>query len=90
MRRTHSAPRGLTAIGVVAMVVVALPVVALLTRVPWGSFGEVVTDSATRTALWLSLRTSLITVVLSWIAGMPVAWLFAHAKFPGKTVVRAI
>lgn len=77
-------------VGVVAMIVIALPVVALLAKVPWSSAPEILGDPAVRTALWLSLRTSLITVVLCWLTGLPVAWLLAHTSFPGKTIVRAL
>lgn len=72
------------------IVVVSLPVVALMFKVPWRSFDDVLGDPATRTALWLSLRTSLCTTVLAVIVGLPVAWVLADAHFPGKKLVRAI
>lgn len=77
-------------VGAVGMAAVAMPVVVLVVRVPWASLGEVVSDPSVRTALWLSLRTSLVTLVLCWFAGLPVAWMLAHVRFPGRTLVRAV
>lgn len=72
------------------MAAVSLPIVVLVARVPWGSVGEVIGDPSVRDALWLSLRTSVVTVMLCWVTGLPVAWMLAHARFPGKTLVRAV
>lgn len=90
MRRVHSAPRGLRVVAVIGFALVALPTVALMFKVPWGSIGDVMGESATRTALWLSLRTSIITTMLSVVVGLPVAWLLADTEFKGKKIVRAV
>lgn len=90
MRRIHSTPRGLRPLAWVGIVLVSLPVIALMFKVPWASFDDVLADSSVRTALWLSLRTSLCATALSVIIGLPVAWMLADAHFPGRKLVRAV
>ena len=43
-----------------------------------------------RTALWLSLRTSLAATVLAVVFGVPLAWLLARVPFRGEAPVRAL
>jgi len=43
----------------IAITFFALPFLGVLWRAPWGDVWEVATDPAVRTALWLSIRTSL-------------------------------
>lgn len=90
MRSRRSAPRGMRVAAIVGMTVLASPIAAMLVRVPWSSALDVVTDEANRTALVLSLRTSLFATALSVIVGLPVAWWIAHHDFPGKRFVRAL
>jgi len=74
----------------VAIAFFALPFVGLLWRLPWGSVLDVAGRSSVRTALWLSLRTSLAATVLSLVFGVPLAWLLARVGFPGRSIVRAL
>ncbi len=68
----------------------ALPFVGLLWRMPWVDVWEVLTDSTVRTALRLSIVTSLWATSLSLIFGVPLAWLLARVDFPGRSFVRAL
>jgi len=68
----------------------ALPFVGMLWRIPWGSVLDVVREPAIRTALWLSIRTSLASTALSLVFGVPLAWVLARVGFPGRGVVRAL
>ncbi|MGI9054039.1 MAG: ABC transporter permease [Ilumatobacteraceae bacterium] len=78
------------ALAVLAVAFFALPFVGLLWRVPWAALGDVLTDEPVRTALWLSIRTSLMATALSMVLGVPLAWLLARVGFPGRGVVRAL
>jgi len=84
------APRGVIAAAVVGLMLLVLPVLAMLLRVPWSALPEIVTDEANRSALLLSLRTSVLATLLSVAVGAPVAWLIAHYSFPGMRVLRAL
>jgi molybdate transport system permease protein len=78
------------ALAMVAIAFFALPFVALLWRAPWGSMVGVLGQESVRTALWLSLRTSLAATVLAFVLGIPLAWLLARVPFPGNSAVRAL
>jgi molybdate transport system permease protein len=68
----------------------ALPFIGLLWRVPWGRVLDVLGRAEVRTALWLSLRTSLTATAVALVLGVPLAWLLARIHFPGRSVVRAL
>jgi molybdate transport system permease protein len=81
-RSQLSAPRGLTALAVACVIFISLPLIAIVVRVPWSQFFSTIFEASAREALWLSLRTSLITTVLAIVTGLPLAWIFAHRTFP--------
>lgn len=74
----------------VAVAFFALPFVGLLWRAPWGSLFDVAGRGSVRTALWLSVRTSLTATALSTVFGVPLAWMLARVDFPGRGAVRAL
>jgi molybdate transport system permease protein len=76
--------------GLALALLVITPVVALITRAPWSSAGDIVTEPANRTALRLSLQVSLWALVLSVGLGFPIAWVLARVTFPGRQLVRAL
>ena len=90
MTRRLSSPRGLAALALPAIVLVVLPVVAIVWRTPWSGFWESISSDASRTAVWLSLRTSLVTTALALVFGTPLAWMLAHSRFRGRSLLRAL
>ncbi len=83
-------PRGLGIAASIGLLLLVLPVLAMLIRVPWSALGDIATNSSHRSALILSLRTSVLATVLAVVVGAPVAWLLAYHRFPGMRVVRAL
>jgi molybdate transport system permease protein len=83
-------PLAALALAWLAVAFFALPFVGLLWRVPWGSVGDVVGRGQVRTALWLSIRTSLTATAAACLLGVPLAWLLARVDFPGRGLVRAL
>lgn len=77
-------------LGVVGALCFVVPLAALLIRTPWSSLDSVVGSGPVRTALWLSLATSLVTTVISLVLGVPLAWLLARSDVPGRSVIRAV
>jgi molybdate transport system permease protein len=75
---------------VVGVVFLALPLVALLARAPWGDLRNRLTDPAVLDALRLSLVTSLIATALVFLVGIPLAWCLARLTFRGRSLVRAL
>ncbi len=40
--------------------------------------------------VWLSLRVSLAATALTLVAGVPIAWLLARGRFPGRQLLEAV
>jgi molybdate transport system permease protein len=68
----------------------ALPLVGLVWRAPWSSAWGYLNDSATASALRLSMICSLWATAASVMFGLPLAWLLARVEFPGREAVRAL
>lgn len=68
----------------------ALPFAGLIGRAPWGALGDVLGRDSVRTALGLSIRTSLAATAAALLFGVPLAWLLARVEFPGRGLVRAL
>ncbi len=83
-------PRLVLVLGSIGIAFFVLPFVGLLVRAPWSSAADVATDATVRTALWLSVVTSLITTVVAVSIGVPLAWLLARSELPGRRFVRAL
>ncbi len=77
-------------LAVVGAVFVALPLVALLIRAPWGDLGPALSGVGASTAFRLSIVVSLASTALSILLGVPIAWVLARSRLPGRSVVRAI
>jgi len=88
--RVRRPPLLLLASGVVAVALLALPMVALLSRVSWSTLGTDLTSPVALDALRLSLVCSLWATALAVVLGLPLAWLLARTEFRGKSVVRAV
>ena len=69
---------------------IVLPLVAMLARVQWSQFWELITTESSVAALWLSLKTAAAATVLCVLLGTPMALVLARAKFPGLQVARSL
>ena len=69
---------------------VVLPLVGLLQRAPWSSIGRDLTDHDGFLALRLSLECSLGALAVSIVLGVPLAWILARHRFPGRALARAL
>lgn len=87
---TARAPLPVVTLAVVAVVFFSLPFVALLWRAPWSDLIHILSRSDVRTALWLSVRTSVAATFLATLFGVPLAWVLARSRVPGRRIVRAI
>ncbi len=67
-----------------------LPLVGLLVRAPWSALPDLLTETAVRQALLLSVETATATTALSLLFGVPLAWLLARTRFPGRSLLRAL
>ena len=80
---------GLLAVGAAAVAVVflVLPVVAIFADVSQARLLDALGEESAREALWLSLRTTLIAVVVVVLVGTPAAYLLGLRRFRGRSLV---
>jgi molybdate transport system permease protein len=72
---------------VVALAFLALPVVAMFTRVPLGRLLHLLSTGVVTDALVVSAKTTLIAEALILLFGTPLAYLLATRRFPGRAVL---
>jgi molybdate transport system permease protein len=87
---TSRVPAWLAVPGVVAVGFLAVPLLGMLGRTPWGGLGAELATPRVLEALRLSLVCSLGAVAVSVLLGVPLAFLLARASFPGRNLVRAL
>jgi molybdate transport system permease protein len=83
-------PRWLYALAVLAALVVVLPLVAMVARVNWANFIQLVTSGPALAALGLSLRTAAASTALCIVLGVPLAVVLARGRFPLLGILRAL
>ncbi|MBC7518904.1 MAG: molybdate ABC transporter permease subunit [Microbacteriaceae bacterium] len=64
---------------ILALAFLALPLVALITRVPWATLPTLLAAPEIGTALGLSLLSASLATLLSLIFGIPLAWFLARS-----------
>ncbi len=74
----------------VALLFLMLPLLGLLQRAPWRGLPHLLGDEAVRQALLLSLATASSATALSLVFGVPLAWVLARRRFPGRKALRAL
>lgn len=74
----------------VAALFLAVPLLAMLARVPWTSLPTLLASPAAVDALWLSLRTCALTTVLSVVLGLPLALVLARSRGRWAVVGRTL
>lgn len=88
-RRSPLVPLGAVAV-VIALGFFVLPLIGLIQRAPWSHAIDELRAPEVGSALRLSLVCSLAATGLSIVFGLPLAWLLARVRFPGRNVVRAL
>jgi molybdate transport system permease protein len=83
-------PRAALLLGGIAAAFLAVPIAGLLARAPWGSLPAELASPEARQALWLSLVCSLSATALSIGLGLPLAWVQARLRFPGRALLRGL
>jgi molybdate transport system permease protein len=72
-----------------ALALLLLPLLGMLLRTPWADLADVLRGERVVAALRLSAITSLASLALSTLLGVPLAWVLARLDFPGKRLLRA-
>lgn len=87
---TGGLPRWVLVPAAVGVLLIALPVLGMVLRVPWGELPALLTSEASLAALGLSLRTSAAATLLAVVLGVPLALVLAWSRLPGARVVRTV
>jgi molybdate transport system permease protein len=75
----------------ITLLFLGLPVVVLIARsILDGSLTDAITTPVVLDALFLSLATTSISIVLTLVFGLPLAWLMARRSFRGSWLVETI
>ncbi|MBF9131137.1 molybdate ABC transporter permease subunit [Plantactinospora sp. S1510] len=89
-RRTGRIPVALLVPATLGLLFLVLPLAGLLARTPWTTLPTRLAEPGVLTALRLSLLTATLATLLCLALGVPLAWLLARVRFPGRRVVRAL
>ena len=90
-RRTRRRPPvGVVVLAAIAVAFFIVPLVGLLQRAPWSELVDDLRDPVVRDALRLSLVCSLGATALAFVLGLPLAWMLARTRLPGRRLVRAL
>ena len=84
------APLPLLVPALVGLGFLLVPLLALLVRAPWRGLPSLLASAAVWQALRLSLETATSATAVALVLGVPLAWLLARARFPGRRIVRAL
>lgn len=80
----------LSLLGLPLILFIVIPLAALLLQVPYQNFFEAVQTTQVKQAIQLSLYTSTISMLITIIAGTPVAYMLARSRSRGIQIVDTI
>ncbi len=83
-------PVALLLLAAIAVLFFLLPLIGLVARAPWNDALAQLSAPDSRLAFQLSLLTSFSATALAVVFGVPLAWLTARVRFPGRNVLRAL
>jgi molybdate transport system permease protein len=88
--KTARVPVPLLVPAVLGLIFLILPLAGLLARTPWSILPARLAEPQVVEALRLSLLTSTMATVVCLALGVPLAWMLARVRFPGRRLVRAL
>jgi len=74
--------------GSLAALFLLVPLVAVAARTPWADFWPLISSEGSRVALWLSVKTCLVSTLCCVVLGVPLAMVLA--KLPDSWWARAV
>jgi molybdate transport system permease protein len=74
----------------VAVAFLVLPLIGLLVRAPWRRLPGLLSQTQVRQALTLSLETATLATGVSLLVGVPLAWVLARTRLPGRSLLQAL
>jgi molybdate transport system permease protein len=77
-------------LAVAGLALVAVPILGLVVRAPWSRAREIMSTDSSHSAFRLSIQVSLLAAAIDLLVGVPVAWVLARTRFPGRTLARGL
>ncbi|MDQ6893956.1 MAG: ABC transporter permease [Acidobacteriota bacterium] len=90
IRRPGITPLLFAALGGTLLIYLVLPLVYLLFRLDWRQIGPVLAAPQAVRAVGVSLLTSTVATAMMTLLGVPLGYLLARERFPGRTLVTAL
>ncbi len=94
MRRRQPGASGVPVIllvpALVGLAFLVIPLLGLLVRTPWSSLPGQLAAPGVRSALQLSLVSATLATAVSLVLGVPLAWVLARSRVPGRSMLRAL
>lgn len=84
-----AAPKWLLACAGTAIVLIGLPLLGMLYRMPWSDLPHLLSQTAITEAIRVSIIVSLTAMGICIVLGLPLAWVLARIDFPGRRLVRS-
>ena len=78
-----------TVLAILGGCAIVLPLVGMGTRVSWGQLPQLLATPSAQAALWLSIRTCLVSTAICVVLGVPLALLLARS-WPGVRLARIL
>jgi molybdate transport system permease protein len=88
-RRQHT-PWALGVPALIGALLLVVPLVGLLVRAPWDGMARILGTEEVLDALWLSLFSATVAMLISLVLGVPLAWVLARSDMPGLRLLRAL
>nr|WP_216378391.1 ABC transporter permease [Arcanobacterium phocae] len=73
-----------------ALCFLSIPLIAIFWRTPWAVFFELIVSQEATDALWLSLKTCLVSTAIATILGVPLAVVLARSRNWWSKLLRVI
>jgi molybdate transport system permease protein len=74
----------------IGLAFLVVPLAALLIRTPWSTLPSRLAEPQVLSALRLSMICATSATAICLVLGVPLAWLLARVRFPGRALVRAL
>lgn len=89
-RRAGGVNTTMVMVGVIAALLLALPLLGVLVNAPWDALGGQLASADVQQAFGLTIVTSLSATLIATVLGFPLAWILARFDFPGRSMLRAL
>lgn len=90
MTTSRRPPVALLVPALIGLAFLVLPLAGLVIRAPWSTLWTQLETAEVGEALRLSLVCATLATVVCLVFGVPIAWMLARTRIPGRRVVRAL